>query len=283
MAQVYLPSHQITRTAVRGYFFSLSAGQVRSRVKGPDKRRPEHYDRATSWLRASPSVERSLFLAPKNSCKLRTSGATRCRVPTAGAARAVMKESQALSLGMKAPDFELVEPLTGKTWSLQDFDGHPALLVMFICNHCPFVKHLKADLAQITAQYMEKGVGVVAISSNSVLTHPQDGPDEMAQDAREQGYKFPYLYDETQKVAKEYKAACTPDFYVFKKDGPRPFQLEYHGQWDDSRPRNGQRVTSRDMKDALDCVLSGQPVNQRQKPSIGCNIKWAPGNEPDYF
>eukprot|EP00897_Mesotaenium_endlicherianum_P003265 jgi/Mesen1/2967/ME000176S02009 len=195
----------------------------------------------------------------------------------------VLKESQKLELGSPAPDFELVEPLTGKTWTLSDFEGYPGLLVMFICNHCPFVIHLKKDLAAIGAEYMQKGLGVVAISSNSVESHPQDGPDLMAEDAKRQGYQFPYLFDETQEVAKAYKAACTPDFYIFKKEGRRPFELAYHGQMDDSRPNNGKPITGADLRAAMECVLSGRPTPSRQRPSIGCNIKWTPGNEPEWF
>lgn len=276
---------RVTRSLVRECI-SLSAGAARSRAAGSNARRAVLGTEARKLVRVCPLLRRSSFFARDDRCRLLPPGggqvSTR-RVPAAGAPRAVMKESQALQLGMRAPDFELLEPLTGKMWSLQDFEGHPALLVMFICNHCPFVKHLKADLARITSEYIQKGVAVVAISSNSLATHPQDGPDEMARDARELNYQFPYLFDETQEVAKNYKAACTPDFYVFKKEGPRPFQLEYHGQLDDSRPRNGQPVTGRDIKEALDCVLSGRPVPSRQKPSIGCNIKWAPGKEPDYY
>ncbi|GJP54582.1 hypothetical protein CLOM_g13654 [Closterium sp. NIES-68] len=198
--------------------------------------------------------------------------------------RMVLTESQPLALGTRAPDFTLVEPLTGKTWSLSDFDGHPALLVMFICNHCPFVVHIKSQLVALGSEYISKhGLGVVAISANSALTHPQDGPYKMAEEAKQFNFPFPYLYDETQEVAKAYQAACTPDFFLFKKDGRRPFELAYHGQLDDSRPSNGRPVTGKDLRNALDCVLSGRAVTAPQKRSIGCNIKWAPGNEPDYF
>ncbi|CAI6002334.1 unnamed protein product [Closterium sp. NIES-64] len=155
--------------------------------------------------------------------------------------------------------YQLVEPLTGKTWSLSDFDGHPALLVMFICNHCPFVVHIKSQLVALGNEYISKhGLAVVAISSNSVLTHPQDGPDKMAEEAKQFNFPFPYLYDE--EVAKTYHAACTPDFFLFKKDGRRPFELAYHGQLDDSRPNNGRPVTGKDLRAALDCVLSARPV-----------------------
>eukprot|EP00271_Cylindrocystis_brebissonii_P015699 TRINITY_DN38678_c0_g1_i1.p1 TRINITY_DN38678_c0_g1~~TRINITY_DN38678_c0_g1_i1.p1 ORF type:complete len:284 (+),score=21.18 TRINITY_DN38678_c0_g1_i1:100-951(+) len=202
----------------------------------------------------------------------------------AKAVTSVLKESQSLEMGTRAPDFQLVEPLSGKMWQLDDFEGYRALLVIFMCNHCPFVVHIKRELVALTNLYAQKGLGIVAISSNSVISHPQDGPEMMAKEAKQFGYVFPYLYDETQEVAKAYKAACTPDFYVFKKDGRRPFELAYHGQLDDSRPSNGVPVTGRDLRSALNSVMAGIAVPVRsQRPSIGCNIKWAPGNEPDYF
>lgn len=147
---------------------------------------------------------------------------------------------------------------------------------MFICNHCPFVIHLKKDIVKLSNYYMGKGLAVVAISSNSVATHPQDGPEFMAEEARLSGYPFPYLYDESQDVAREFGAVCTPEFFLFRKDGRRPFELVYHGQFDDSRPSNNVRVTGRDLSLAIDCVLSGQPVSSVQKPSVGCSIKWHP-------
>ncbi|GER37672.1 thioredoxin superfamily protein [Striga asiatica] len=174
------------------------------------------------------------------------------------AIRAARTESKGVSLGFRAPDFELREPLTGKLWKLSDFEDHPALLVMFICNHCPFVKHLKKDI---------KGVAVIAISSNSVTTHPQDGPEFMAEDAELFNYPFPYLYDESQDVARNFGAVCTLEFFLFKKDGRRPFELVYHGQFDDSRPSKNVRVTGRDLSLAIDAVLSGKPVPANQKPS----------------
>lgn len=183
-----------------------------------------------------------------------------------------------MPLTSRAPDFELLESVTGSTRKLDDFEGFPALLVMFICNHCPFVVHLKVDLVKLAKQYIPKGLAVVAISANSVKTHPQDGPDFMAKEAKELGYPFPYLYDETQAVAKAYGAACTPDFFLFKKDGRRPFELVYHGQFDDSRPNNNRPITGRDIRNALDCVLSGRPVSTVQRPSLGCNIKWHPSH-----
>ncbi|KAJ8762978.1 hypothetical protein K2173_023107 [Erythroxylum novogranatense] len=190
--------------------------------------------------------------------------------------RAARSESQGVSLGFRAPAFELQEPLTGKMWTLEDSEQYPALLVMFICNHCPFVKHLKKDIVKLAHFYMQKGLAVVAISSNSVATHPQDGPEFMAEEAKILKYPFPYLYDESQEVAKDFGAVCTPEFFLFKKDGRRPFELVYHGQFDDSRPSNNVRVTGRDLSLAIDCVLSGQPVSSVQKPSVGCSIKWHP-------
>ncbi|XP_058222794.1 uncharacterized protein LOC131332519 [Rhododendron vialii] len=190
--------------------------------------------------------------------------------------RATRTESKGVSIGFRAPDFQLPEPLTGKIWTLDDFESYPALLVMFICNHCPFVIHLKKDIVKLSNYYMGKGLAVVAISSNSVATHPQDGPEFMAEEARLSGYPFPYLYDESQDVAREFRAVCTPEFFLFRKDGRRPFELVYHGQFDDSRPSNNVRVTGRDLSLAIDCVLSGQPVSSVQKPSVGCSIKWHP-------
>ncbi|KAG2632438.1 hypothetical protein PVAP13_2NG523092 [Panicum virgatum] len=157
--------------------------------------------------------------------------------------RMARTESTGVAVGFRAPQFELPEPLTGNLWTLDDFEGNPALLVMFICNHCPFVKHLKKDIAKLTSFYMEKGLGAVAISSNSIRTHPQDGPERMAEDAKLFNYPFPYLYDESQEVAKAFGAVCTPEFFLFKKDGRRPFELFYHGQFDDSRPSNNVPVT----------------------------------------
>ncbi|WCJ43411.1 Thioredoxin superfamily protein [Euphorbia peplus] len=190
--------------------------------------------------------------------------------------RAARTESQRVSLGFRAPHFELPEPLTGNIWKLEDFEPYPALLVMFICNHCPFVIHLKKDIVKLTNFYAKKGLAVVAISSNSVATHPQDGPEFMAEEAKAFNYPFPYLYDESQEVARDFGAVCTPEFLLFKKDGRRPFELVYHGQFDDSRPSNNVPVTGRDLSRAIDCVLSCQPVSPVQKPSVGCSIKWHP-------
>lgn len=188
-------------------------------------------------------------------------------------------ESAMLELGTKAPEFELPDVVSGREVSLNDFQDKKALLVMFICNHCPYVKHLKQALVDYANDYMSKGLGIVAISSNNVETHPGDHPDKMKENAETYGYPFPYLFDESQEVAKAYKAACTPDFYLF--DGER--KLVYRGQFDDSRPNNNKPATGRDLRRATDQVLEGRPVTVEQIPSIGCNIKWKPGNEPDYF
>ncbi|CAL5386520.1 unnamed protein product [Camellia sinensis] len=183
------------------------------------------------------------------------------------AVRAARTESKGVSLGFRAPHFQLPEPLTGKLWKLDDFEAYPALLVMFICNHCPFVKHLKKDIVKLSNFYMKKGLGVIAISSNSVATHPQDGPQFIAEEVKLFNYAFPYLYDESQDVARDFGAVCTPEFFLFKKDGRRPFELVYHGQFDDSRPSNNVPVTGRDLSLAIDRVLSGQPIPAVQKPS----------------
>ncbi|XP_010911806.1 uncharacterized protein [Elaeis guineensis] len=190
--------------------------------------------------------------------------------------RAARTESGSVSLGFRAPYFELPEPLTGKVWKLDDFEPYPALLVMFICNHCPFVKHLKKDIVKLTNFYMGKGLAVVAISSNSTVTHPQDGPQFMAEEAKLFNYPFPYLFDESQDVARAFGAVCTPEFFLFKKDGRRPFELFYRGRFDDSRPSNNVPITGRDLSLAIDCALSGQQLSSVQKPSVGCSIKWHP-------
>jgi peroxiredoxin len=182
-------------------------------------------------------------------------------------------------LGMKAPSFSLPEPATGKLVSLEDFSSAPALLVAFICNHCPFVKHVRDHFAQLAREYQARGVAVVAINSNDVNSYPQDSPQAMAEEAKRYGYTFPYLYDETQAAAKAYRAACTPDFYVFD----RAQQLVYRGQMDDSRPGNLKPVNGADLRRALDATLEGRAVSAEQKASVGCNIKWKPGNEPEYF
>ena len=185
-------------------------------------------------------------------------------------------ESQMLELGTEAPAFSLPDP-DGTVHSLRD--DAAAHLVMFICNHCPYVKHVREELARIGRDYADRNVAIYAISSNDVTTHPGDSPEKMKQEAAEWGYVFPYLYDASQDVAKAYRAACTPDFYVFDADR----RLVYRGQLDDSRPGNDLPVDGRDLRAALDAVLSGKPVSGSQKASIGCNIKWRAGNAPDYF
>ncbi|HEX5787146.1 MAG TPA: thioredoxin family protein [Woeseiaceae bacterium] len=185
-------------------------------------------------------------------------------------------ESQMLPLGTPAPAFELPDP-DGRLHSLPD--DAPARLVMFICNHCPFVKHVRHELAAIGRDYLPRNVAIAAISSNDFAKYPADAPAAMRREAEEAGYPFPYLVDEDQSVARAFRAACTPDFFLF--DGER--KLVYRGQLDDSRPGNGASVDGRDLRAALDAVLAGRPVDQKQKPSIGCNIKWRPGNEPAYF
>jgi peroxiredoxin len=186
--------------------------------------------------------------------------------------------STMLPLGTKAPEFSLVN-VDGRTISLADFSKAPALVVMFMCNHCPFVKHLADALAQFSAEYLAKGTAVVGINSNDVANYPADSPEQMVREAEERGYQFPYLYDETQEVAKAYRAACTPDFYLFDRER----RLVYRGQFDDSRPDNGKPITGADLRSAVDAVLAGKKPSDEQRPSIGCNIKWKPGSEPDYF
>ena len=185
-------------------------------------------------------------------------------------------ESQMLELGTIAPAFSLPDP-DGELHSLADEAG--AFVVMFICNHCPFVKHISAELSRLGRDYGKRGVAIYAINSNDIEKYPADGPAEMKREASAQAYTFPYLLDADQSVAKAYRAACTPDFFVF--DSAR--KLVYRGQLDDSRPSNDKPVDGRDLRAALDAVLAGKAVDERQTPSIGCNIKWIPGNEPDYF
>lgn len=183
-----------------------------------------------------------------------------------------------LPLGTAAPHFQLPDT-EGRLVSLDDFKEAPALLVMFICNHCPFVQHVRAELAELCEEYQQKGVAVVGINSNDVEAYPDDSPEKMAEEAKRYLYTFPYLYDETQEVAKAYRAACTPDFYVFDRER----KLVYCGQMDDSRPGNDVPVTGEDLRAALDAVLEEKPIPEPQKPSAGCNIKWKSGNAPDYF
>ena len=190
----------------------------------------------------------------------------------------VAVNSMMLPLGTKASDFQLADT-SGKSTSLSDFKHAKALVIVFMCNHCPYVKHLRSGLAQFAKDYALKGVAVVVVSSNDIENYPADSPAKMAEEAKSAGYIFPYLYDSTQDVAKAYRAACTPDFYLFDQDQ----RLVYRGQFDDSRPGNGLPVTGKDLRAAADAVLCGKTVSATQKPSIGCNIKWKPGNEPDYF
>ncbi|MBP92601.1 MAG: thioredoxin family protein [Flavobacteriaceae bacterium] len=178
--------------------------------------------------------------------------------------------SNMLPLGSKAKNFNLKDTVSQNMVSLDSAKGLHATVIMFICNHCPFVKHVNAELVKMAKAYTSKGVNFIAISSNDVENYPQDSPDKMTQNAIEEGYIFPYLYDQTQEVAKAYQAACTPDFYVFDKD----LLLTYRGQLDDSRPGNDIPVTGSDLRHALDCVLANTENKQEQKPSIGCNIKW---------
>ena len=192
----------------------------------------------------------------------------------------VMVSSTMLELGTSAPDFALPDVVTGDTISLDTFAGKSALLVMFICQHCPFVKHVQDELAKLGHDYVPKNVGILAISSNSLQTHPQDSPENLKAMAETLGFNYPYCFDETQAVAKAYTAACTPDFFLF--DGDR--KLVYRGQLDGSRPGMDEPpVTGEDLRAAIDTVLAGGTLSPDQKPSIGCNIKWTPGNEPEYF
>jgi len=178
-------------------------------------------------------------------------------------------------LGTPAPDFRLPDT-TGKLVALSDFAGAPALLVAFICNHCPFVKHVRGAFAQLAGTYQAKGVAIVGINSNDAVTYPDDSPERMVEEREAAGYMFPYLYDATQKVAQAYRAACTPDFFLFDKQR----RLVYRGQMDASRPDNGKPNDGADLRAALDAVLAGKPPAAQQIPSMGCNIKWKPGNEP---
>ena len=188
-----------------------------------------------------------------------------------------MTASAMLELGTKAPDFSLPDT-DGRVVSLSDFEDARALLIVFMCNHCPFMKHVLNGLLNLAREYQMKGVAVVGISANDVDAYPEDGPEMMAEFAERMNFPFSYLYDETQEVAKSYHAACTPDFFLFDKDR----RLAYRGQMDDSRPGNHVPVTGADLRAALDATLQGKPAPHEQRPSMGCNIKWKPGNEPDY-
>lgn len=175
-----------------------------------------------------------------------------------------------LALGTQAPDFKLLDTISGKFYSLKVSQGSKATVIMFICNHCPYVKHVLHELVQLANDYLAKGISFVAISANDVIAYPEDAPEKMAQLAKQLGFSFPYLYDKTQKTAKAYRAACTPDFFVFDKN----FSCVYRGQLDGSRPGNKIPVTGKDIRSALNNVLQDKPVNSHQIPSVGCNIKW---------
>jgi peroxiredoxin len=187
--------------------------------------------------------------------------------------------STMLELGTPAPDFTLTDVVSSKIISLADFADKKALLVMFICRHCPFVKHVEQELAQIGIDYESKDIGIVAISANDPAVSSDDAPESLKEMAAQLGFKFPYLFDESQGTAKAYSAACTPDFFLFDQSR----KLVYRGQLDDSRPDSGKPVTGKDLREAMDAVLAGQSVNPDQRASIGCNIKWKSGNEPAYF
>ncbi len=178
--------------------------------------------------------------------------------------------STMVKLGTQAPDFNLPNVMEDKPFSLNDCRGAQALLVMFICNHCPFVKHVKSEFKRLEKDYLSKGIRIVAINSNDIQNYPQDSPENMRKVAKAEGWTFPFLFDETQKVAKAFQAACTPDFFLYDRE----LKLVYRGQLDDSRPGNSKPVTGKDLRVALDALLSGKAVSSDQKPSIGCNIKW---------
>ena len=184
-----------------------------------------------------------------------------------------------LALGTEAPPFELTDTVTGDTVSISDFDEKTGLLVMFICNHCPYVKHIKESLADFSREYADSDLAIVAISSNDIETYPTDSPEHMKAEAMEFGYQFPYLYDEDQTVAAAYTAMCTPDFFLFDDDR----KLVYRGRYDESRPDSGIPVTGRDLRAAVDALLAGESVPEEQHPSMGCSIKWKDGGTPAYF
>lgn len=190
----------------------------------------------------------------------------------------VRTASTMLPLGTEAPDFSLPD-YNGQTVARDDFRGKKGLLVIFMCNHCPYVKHVAPELTRLSNDYMAKDIGVVGISSNDVDNYPDDSPEKMKEEAESQGYEFPYLYDADQSAAQDYKAACTPDFYLFDAD----LKLVYRGQLDDSRPKEGSTPNGSDLRAALDALLGGASIPEPQKPSIGCNIKWKAGSEPEYF
>lgn len=186
--------------------------------------------------------------------------------------------STMLELGTQAPDFALLEPASGNIVTRDAFSGKP-LLVAFICNHCPYVILIREAFAQLAREYQQRGVAIVAINANDIENYPDDSPEKMVEEVQRYGYTFPYLFDETQAVAKAYQAACTPDLYLFDAD----HRLFYRGQFDDARPNNGIAASGSDLRHALDCLLNNQPAPAEQKPSLGCNIKWKAGNEPAYY
>ena len=188
-------------------------------------------------------------------------------------------ESTMLELGTPAPDFQLPDVVSGKTVALRDFAGKKALLVMFLSRHCPYVQHIKRGLASLAGDYRGKPVAIVAVSSNYIPEYPADAPASLKEMAAELDFDFPFCYDESQAVAKAYRAACTPDFFLFDEGR----KLVYRGQMDGSRKSNDVPITAVDLRRAIDAVLSGEPVSAEQRPSLGCNIKWRPGNEPDYY
>jgi peroxiredoxin len=187
--------------------------------------------------------------------------------------------STMLALGTEAPDFSLQDVVSGDKVSLSDYADKTGVLVMFICNHCPYVKHVRSELAQIGRDYADSGIGIVAISANDPGVSPGDSPEMMKEEAETQGYVFPYLFDETQEVAAAYTAMCTPDFFLFDSDR----ELVYRGRMDESRPDSGIPVTGRELRAAMDAVLAAEPVSDEQLPSMGCSIKWAEGRQPAYF
>ena len=185
--------------------------------------------------------------------------------------------SAMLPIGTAAPDFSLPN-IDGKTVSLKDFKNAKGLVVVFMCNHCPYVVHIQKELARFGKEMLAKGIAMVGINSNDAKNYPEDSPKMMVQTARELNYTFPYLFDETQNVAKAYQAACTPDFFLFDKN----LRLVYRGQFDESRPGNNKPVTGKDLREAVENLLAGEPISPDQKPSVGCSIKWKQGNEPQY-
>lgn len=186
--------------------------------------------------------------------------------------------STMLALGTPAPTFALPDVVSGNTITLETFAGQKGLLVMFICRHCPFVKHVQEELANLGRDYANQNLGILAISANNIETHPEDAPEKLKEMATLLGFTFPFCYDESQETAKAYTAACTPDFFLFDAN----YTLVYRGQLDDSRPSNGKPVTGKDLRSAIEALLTDQPIDPEQMPSIGCNIKWKPGNAPGY-